>query len=175
MNYEVFQQWDMFTGEPVLIRSKTYQHPSQQLLLFSAQNMVEMSANARPWLNEAPSPVLELEIQDIRTDEEKERDTLREAQQNMTPMFSTPQSLPESPKPLVEDSHDLIEQSGEYTITLFQLGRDELTDARPDLKDRIISLKDTDIEAIALESEKAMQDIYKMVLSLTLASYLAKA
>ncbi len=98
----------------------------------------------------------------------------------MVPMFPppspppevvTPAPLPEVAKPPAEVDKGLMGQSGEYTVTLFQLSREELTEARPDLKDRIQNLKDTDIEAIALQAEKAMQDIYRMVLALTVASY----
>lgn len=64
-------------------------------------------------------------------------------------------------------------QSGEYTVALFQLGREEVAEAGPDLKDCIQKLKDADIEAIALQAEKAMQDIYRMVLALTVVSCVA--
>lgn len=92
-------QKDMFSGELKDTRSAYRKQQDKkrgkprQAELFSAQETVQLGVNPRPWLKTLPSPTLALEIQDVRTDEEKEHDWWREAQKQIAPMFDDPQIL----------------------------------------------------------------------------------
>jgi hypothetical protein len=83
---EIPLQHDMFTGEVVDKRNrrqkKLDKESSQprQTSMFSLKETVQLGVQARPWLNSLPRPQMVLEREDIRTDEEKERDLLREAE-----------------------------------------------------------------------------------------------
>ena len=95
MSKEIPLQQDMFSGEMVDTRSsyrkrqdKQRQQP-RQAAMFSAQETVQIGANPRPWLKALPAPTLTLEVQDVRTDEEKALDWWREAQKQIAPMFDT--------------------------------------------------------------------------------------
>jgi hypothetical protein len=87
-------QREMFTGQLVDNRSryrkrldKTLNQP-QQMTMFSLKDTVALGVSARPWLKELPPPKLELECEDIRTEEEKERELLREAETLTSAMFA---------------------------------------------------------------------------------------
>lgn len=86
-------QVDMFSGELVDARSRIQKSRNReasqpkQTAMFSARETVQLGVSARPWLKDLARPTLTLEVQDLRTDEEKERDRWREAEALTTPMF----------------------------------------------------------------------------------------
>lgn len=86
-------QKDMFSGEVVDTRSDYRKRQDRQaekgrqMAMFTARETVQYGVNPRPWLKELAAPSMVLEIQDLRTEEEKERDWWREAQKQITPMF----------------------------------------------------------------------------------------
>ena len=79
-------QRDLFTGQLVDNRSPhrkrldAEQCRPQQMTLISLKETVQPGISARPWLKNLPRPKLELVREDIRTEEEKERDLMREAE-----------------------------------------------------------------------------------------------
>lgn len=175
---EIPLQVDLFSGELVDNRSdyqkrldREREKPQQQSL-FSAHQAVELARHARPWLAATPQPSLVLEVQDVRTEEERDREVMREAEKLTAPMFTEPPDA-QSPKTIRENSL-ISTESVEYRVALFHLGKAELIDSRADLKDLIEQLQDTDIEAIALEAEEALRVVYAMVLNITLTNYLTR-
>jgi hypothetical protein len=91
---EIALQHDMFSGKLVDNRSryqkrkdKTRSQP-QQIGMFSLKDTVELGVSVRPWLKELPPTKLELEREDVRTDEEREQDLLREALSLTGAMFA---------------------------------------------------------------------------------------
>ena len=174
MSIEIPLQQDIFTHEFVDTRNdyrKRQDHQQeqpQQSTIFSARETVQMGVNARPWLKDLARPPLILEILDLRTEEEKERDQRRAAEALTQPMFT------EAVQPVPEPS-PLIDLDGpEYRVPLFHLGKAELMALCPDMKQPIEQLKDTDIEAIACQAEAALQQIYQMVMQITLSKYLTE-
>ncbi|KKS85141.1 MAG: hypothetical protein UV59_C0010G0012 [Candidatus Gottesmanbacteria bacterium GW2011_GWA1_43_11] len=83
----------MFTDDLVDARSdyrKRQDKQHQQLRqteMFSARETVQIGVNPCPWLKGMARSELVLEIQDVRTHDEKERDWWREAQSQIAPMF----------------------------------------------------------------------------------------
>src|SRR5690606_30552220 len=176
MSTEIHLQIDLFSGDLVDNRSdhqkrldRERQQPRQQML-FGTHDEVGLRRPARPWLATTPEPVRELEIQDMRTDDEREMDLMREAQELMKPLFESPKPMhalmPNFGSPLISG------EPAEYRIPLLYLGKEELAEVRPDLKSDIERLKDTDIEVIAMEAEEALRAVYGMVLNITLTNYL---
>ncbi len=112
MTPEVPLQRDMFTGELVDTRTKTQkkkdreQNALKQMQMFKTPEIVQNVRTTSPyteWLEDTPSPPLVLEVQDVRTQEEIERDLERQAQENTVPLFGdTPAS-----QAMAEDS-DLV-------------------------------------------------------------------
>lgn len=86
-------QVDMFSGELVDARSRAQRSRNRedaqlrQISMFSARETIQVGVSARPWLKDLARPTLTLEVQDLRTDEEKERDFRHQAEALTTPMF----------------------------------------------------------------------------------------
>lgn len=182
MNIEAPLQFDLFSGELVDNRSD-YQRrldrereKPQQMLMFKTPEIVQFGGQShsayREWLDEATPPSLSLEREDVRTDEERERDLMRDAEQRTRPLFAAPPDTP--PTEVIGENPLISTEPVEYRIALFHLGKAELIDSRADLKDQIEQLKETDIEAIALEAEEALRAVYVMVLNITLTNYLTR-
>jgi hypothetical protein len=97
-------QFEMFTGALVDNRTRTQKRFEKQsalphqMTMFSLKDTVQIGVTARPWLKDLPSSKLELESVDPRTDEEKELDLLREAQELTSTMFAV------SEKPTVSEN-----------------------------------------------------------------------
>ena len=94
---EVPLQYDLFTGSLVDRRTRTQkeqdklrQQPSQ-LLMFSQRDIAHTDVNPHPRMNVSPGPLV-LIREDPRTDEEREADTLREAQ-SLTASFLSPEPV----------------------------------------------------------------------------------
>lgn len=176
MSTEIHLQIDLFSGDLVDNRSESQKRldrerkKPQQNLLFDVRDEVDLRRNARPWLATTPEPVLELQVQDVRTDEEREMDLMHEAEKLTKPLFETEKPVCR----LVRDfgSPLLSSEPAEYRVPLLYLGKEELAEVRPDLKRDIERLKDTDIEVIAMEAEEALRAVYGMVLNITLTNYL---
>lgn len=178
MNTEIPLQIDLFSGNLVDNRSESQKRldrerkKPQQNLLFDMRDEVELRRNARPWLAATPEPVLELEIQDVRTDEERELDLLRAAQELTKPLFESPKPtsslMPDFGSPLLSG------EPADYRVPLLYLGKGELAEVRPDLRSQIERMKDTDIEVIAMEAEEALRAVYRMVLNIALTNYLSE-
>ncbi len=142
---EAFQQWDMFTGEPVTVYGRADQLPPRQMNLFPISETVQFGIAARPWLKEMPTPTLTLECQDTRTEEEKERDVMREAEKQTTPLFTDATVTPVIAEPaslipretVVEDGHEtqnlLLDQEVKHEDT------DELTELEDDETEQPVS------------------------------------
>ena len=58
----------------------TFREVNFRVFSRSYYDLPQLGVQARPWLNRLPRPQMVLEREDIRTDEEKERDLLREAE-----------------------------------------------------------------------------------------------
>jgi hypothetical protein len=93
MSKEIPLQVDMFGEALVDTRSRTQksrdkasQQP-QQISMFTARETVQHGVNPRPWLKDLPAPTMNLEIIDVRTEEEKERERRQLAESLTTPMF----------------------------------------------------------------------------------------
>ena len=105
---EVPLQHDMFSGQMVDNRTQQQKRlgkiaiQPQQMMMFSLKDTVELGVSARPWLKELPPPKLELERQDIRTEEEREHDLLREAQSLTSAMFSIAEAPERVEEPVTE-------------------------------------------------------------------------
>lgn len=98
MSVEIPIQFDLFTGEPVVRRSKSYTAPAYQLSLFPIHETFVFGERVRPYLADAPKPTLTLIQKDPRTQEEIDEAVRREALTLMTPMFGeAPTVLPTSP------------------------------------------------------------------------------
>jgi hypothetical protein len=100
-------QQDMFTGELVDTRSDAQrrkdhaQAAPQQIAMFTVRETVDIGLAARSsltdWLVQATAPPLRLELLDIRTPEEQERDRIRDEEKLTIPLFDRP--LPNNPAP----------------------------------------------------------------------------
>ena len=87
MSKEVPLQVDMFTGNLVDTRNrkqkkkaKEAQQP-RQAEMFSQREMAQFGVRANPKLPISPKTRLELLVQDLRTEEEKEQDFQREVEE----------------------------------------------------------------------------------------------
>lgn len=104
MSPEVPLQQDMFTGQLADTRSsyrkrldREHNQP-QQMQMFRAREVVDIGASVRPWLKDLPSYPLVLESEDVRTEEEIERDLMREAEALTTPLFAEEDAAVPAPK-----------------------------------------------------------------------------
>ena len=86
MSKEVPLQADMFTGELVDTRTRKQKKKAkerqtpQQAEMFSQREMAQFGVQANPKIPLSPKTRLELALQDMRTEEEKERDFQREVE-----------------------------------------------------------------------------------------------
>lgn len=90
-------QYDLFSGELVDARSQSQKKKDsertipQQMQMFKTPDIVQFGnqthSGYKAWLDQATPPALALEIQDVRTPEEIERDLVREAQKHSRPLF----------------------------------------------------------------------------------------
>ena len=93
MSKEIPLQRAMFSDELVDTRSDYRKRQDRrrtkprQIEMFSTQETVQIGVTCRPWLKDLPPPALALDIQDVRTEEEKERDWWREVHKQMAPLF----------------------------------------------------------------------------------------
>ena len=92
---EVPLQYDLFTGSLVDRRTRTQKEQDKlrqqptQLLMFSQRDIAHTDVNPHPRMNVSPGPLV-LIREDPRTEEEREADTLREAQ-SLTASFLPPE------------------------------------------------------------------------------------
>lgn len=124
--------------------------------MFSARETVRLGECCRPWLRDLPRPVLELEILDLRTDEEKEHDLQRQAEALTVPMFSVEPVLEPDPPP----------------VTPVRPDRESLQAACPDLVGAIAALRDDEVIWLVEQVDAALQVAYAAVLHTTLKAYL---
>jgi hypothetical protein len=106
MRKEVLLQHDMFSGEWVDTRTpkqkrKASQHQARQMEMFSQRELAQFGVRARPKLPISPKTALELAMVDYRTEEEKDADRMKAAQDNTHPMFERT-SLGPANTPLLE-------------------------------------------------------------------------
>jgi hypothetical protein len=100
-------QADMFTGELVDNRTDAQKKKDseratpKQMEMFSASDVVHLATRRTSvygeWLSQATPPPLALRIQDVRTLEEKERDTQREVEKLTVPLFTPAEANASSP------------------------------------------------------------------------------
>lgn len=87
MSKEVPLQTDMFSGELVDTRTRKQkkraaaQAQPRQVEMFSQREMAQFGVRARPQLPISPKTRIELALQDMRTEEEKEQDFQREVEE----------------------------------------------------------------------------------------------
>lgn len=159
-------QFDMFKGTLVDSRSSYHKKRDRerelppQLSMFSAQEHQELSAHARPWLDDAPKGLLTLDTQDIRTPEEVETDLLRQAQSLTASLFPEPPAssphnavsvqpevksdvLLTSIEPVVSEESPMTEENEE--------DEPSLTDSKPEPVSKLAAYK----ELVTLAEEKA--------------------
>jgi hypothetical protein len=92
MPKEVPLQADMFTGELVDNRTRSQkkwaeeQAQPRQAEMFSQRELAQFGVEARPKLPISPKTRIELAMEDRRTEEEKERELLREIAERTYPM-----------------------------------------------------------------------------------------
>lgn len=85
MSKEIYQQFDMFTGELVDTRSRRQKKRDRQKELprqsemFAQKDLAQFGVKANPKLPLSAKTKLELAMEDSRTDEEREADRMREA------------------------------------------------------------------------------------------------
>jgi len=117
MSVEAPLQFNMFSGELVDNRTSTQKRADRehnipkQKEMFSIQETVQIGVNLRPWLSEAPKPSLVLVSEDPRSEEEIERDLMREAEALTVSLFSDVvqqdgEDKPESVDPDNENRHE---------------------------------------------------------------------
>jgi hypothetical protein len=100
---EAPKQYHLFTGE--LVDNRTQQQKAyarqlsdpQQTLMFSQRDMAQFGVNPRPLFPLSPRTKLVLISEDPRTEEEVERDLVREAEALTTPLFGAT-AEPEQPQ-----------------------------------------------------------------------------
>ena len=86
MSKEVPLQVDLFTGELVDTRTRKQkkqaaeQEKPKQAELFSQREMAQFGVNPRPQIPISSKTRIELALQDMRTEEEKEQDFQREVE-----------------------------------------------------------------------------------------------
>lgn len=86
MSKEVPFQRDMFTGKLIDTRNRKQKKKAQeaqqpkQAEMFSQREMAQFGVQAHPKIPISPKTRLELALQDMRTEEEKERDFQREVE-----------------------------------------------------------------------------------------------
>jgi hypothetical protein len=86
MSKEVPLQVDMFSGDLVDTRTRKQkkkaaeQEQPRQAEMFSQREMAQFGVRANPKIPISPKTRLELALQDMRTEEEKERDFQREVE-----------------------------------------------------------------------------------------------
>ena len=87
MSKEVLFQTDMFTGELVDTRSRKQKQRARkqeqpwQAEMFSQRELAQFGVNPHPQIPISPKTRIELALQDMRTEEEKERDFQREVEE----------------------------------------------------------------------------------------------
>ena len=87
MNKEVPLQADMFSGELVDTRSRKQkkqaaeQEKPRQAEMFSQRELAQFGVNPHPQIPLSPKTRIELALQDMRTEEEKERDIQRQVEE----------------------------------------------------------------------------------------------
>jgi hypothetical protein len=118
MSQEALLQHDMFTGELVDTRTRkqkqttTKKEKPQQLGMFAPREVAQFGVHARPSLpaiNSRGMPIgMALEIQDPRTEEDKEHDRMKAAEKATYALFEQLQEA----KPVEEQKHTKLFPSG---------------------------------------------------------------
>ncbi|MCL4878515.1 MAG: hypothetical protein KJ064_17780 [Anaerolineae bacterium] len=115
-------QYQMFTGELVDNRTRSQKQTDQQRAnpqqarMFSQRDMAQFGVNARPLFSLSPRMLLPMMLEDPRTEEEIERDRMKEAQRLTVPLFphhedaTTPQTAmaagtPMTPFPMLQPTN----------------------------------------------------------------------
>ena len=92
MTKEILLQVDMFTGELVDNRTRKQKKKAREIQqpkqaeMFSQREMAQFGAKANPKLPLSPKTRIELIMQDLRTEEEKEQDLKREIEKHTYPI-----------------------------------------------------------------------------------------
>lgn len=129
MSVEAPLQFQMFSGELVDNRTSTQRRADRernvpkQKEMFPIRETVQIGVNLRPWLSEAPKPSLVLASEDPRSEEEIERDLMREAEALTVSLFTDVvqqdgEDKPEDVDPDNENRHEPPEKpvdGGEVT------------------------------------------------------------
>lgn len=103
--------------------------------------------------------------------------TARAAFQPRNPAPETSASLlpalesPSRPQTDMTNADHFQLSNGEYRVSILHLGRGELVELFPEDQTRIRQLTDLEIEALALEVEGALDEIYRVVLRLVWARF----
>lgn len=104
MSTEIPLQKDMFTDDLLDTRSraqKSRDHESKQfrqISMFSARDTVQFGVGLRPWLKNVGQSTLELELQDERTEEQKEQERRRISEALTVPLFAADESAADAGK-----------------------------------------------------------------------------
>jgi len=94
MSKEVPLQHEMFSQALVDTRSRAQRSRDrqaeqwQQTSMFSVRETIQYGVGTRPWLKAMAQPTLTLEMQDVRTEEEREREWRRAAEALTVPLFA---------------------------------------------------------------------------------------
>ena len=87
---EINFQIDMFSGEYVDTRTDAQKKrvlQAEQLEMFPSREVAQFGVNPRPLMDLSPFTKLTLQVEDPRSEEEKERDRQRAAEKLTQPMF----------------------------------------------------------------------------------------
>jgi len=76
--------------------------------------------------------------------------------------------------PSPDDGQAPYLQAGEYRVPILYLGREELIAALPEDELRIRQMSDLEIEALALQIEDSLAEVYRMVLRIAWVSFLSQ-
>ncbi|MAS35641.1 MAG: hypothetical protein CL610_16645 [Anaerolineaceae bacterium] len=117
---EIPLQQAMFSEELVDTRSRAQKSRDrasgnlQQLPMFSVRETVQYGITARPWLKDLPAPTLTLEILDVRTEEEKERERRQVAEAMTAPLFDG--DAPEEPDSAIPENNPRLAANSKSTV-----------------------------------------------------------
>ncbi len=148
MTLEIPLQYDLFTGEKVDTRTATQRKADaersqlQQMEMFRQREIAQFGVRARPQMSLSPHTKLVLIQEDPRTEEEIERDRMKEAEANTHPMFATPSPPPPQEKVVKPSPPPLPPQP------ILILKPADLLTCRPDLAIQIAQLDQAGFDEI---------------------------
>lgn len=169
MTLEIPLQYDLFTGEKVDTRTSSQRKADgernqlQQMEMFKQREIAQFGVRAHPQMSLSPHTKLVLIREDPRTEEEIERDRMKEAEANTHQLFTEAEPHPVPPESLPV-----------FPITqqvIFTISQSELLACRPDFAEQINRLDQSAVMEIAQMLHDALQPSFRCALWLMLDWY----